>query len=132
MPISHVTDSPQQPFWFRSKIFAPDCLVQDDRDVISETVMITGAAPLQRGSVLGQLDDGRYTLATATAIDGSANPRAILAADTDPSMGDLACGVYLAGCFNVQCLIFGDGITPAVAAIQLRPLSIFLVGIPPA
>ncbi|MBS0363680.1 MAG: head decoration protein [Proteobacteria bacterium] len=48
----------------------------------------------------------KYKLSVATATDGSQTPVAILVDNTDPSGGDVTCGVYIGGCFNANALSF--------------------------
>lgn len=68
----------------------------------------------------------KYKLAARDATDGSNAPVAILADDADPSGGDVTCGIYKTGEFNLNKLSFGTGLTAALVKDALRRLGIFL------
>jgi hypothetical protein len=70
--------------------------------------------------------NGAYKLASASAVDGSEVPVAILADYCDPTGGNVVGGIYVMGEFNVNALTFGPGINPAAAKAAMRPLGIFL------
>lgn len=69
---------------------------------------------------------GKYVLATSAAIDGSQNPSAILAEDTNASGGDATTVAYLKAVVDENACVFGAGMTPASARDALRDVGIFL------
>ena len=69
---------------------------------------------------------GQWKLAVSTALDGSQNPAAVLAADTDASGGAVIGPLYMSGNFNTRAMTFGTGVTAANAAAALRLLNIYL------
>ncbi|HLH95020.1 MAG TPA: hypothetical protein VKW08_07870 [Xanthobacteraceae bacterium] len=69
-----------------------------------------------------------YKQAVATAVDGSANPVAILADYAPAAAGDCVCGIYLMGEFNVNAITLDPSISIAQAKAALIPLGIFLKG----
>ncbi len=68
----------------------------------------------------------KYTKAVATAVDGSADPKAILVDASDCTGGDVTGGVYLQGEFNPNAITFDASWTAATAQPPLRQLGIFL------
>lgn len=124
-----VADSPQATLLLAAEIFQPDCLIANDRELVSDTVTITGGIKLKRGSVLGCMTDGRYRLTVSTAIDGSNIPVAILANHTDASAGDVKAGVYLGGDFHGDALALDPTISLLTAQAALRPRLIFVKGV---
>jgi len=71
--------------------------------------------------------DGPWTIATAAALDGTAEPRAILVDDIDVTSADKKGGLYLMGSFNANSLTLGAGITAVAAKNSLRRHGIFIV-----
>lgn len=69
---------------------------------------------------------GKYIPSVVTAVDGSQNPVAILADQSDPSAGDVNAGLYLTGEFNSNAIVYDTGWTVTTLTPLLRPLSIFL------
>ncbi|WP_375782902.1 head decoration protein [Bradyrhizobium sp. Pha-3] len=114
----------------KAEVSLPDGLVLDERTLVTDTATITGTAVLPRGAVLGQMNDGRYRLAVASATDGSNVPCAILANISDVTSGDVEGGVYLGGSVHVACLTFDPSITPLNAQAALRRYGIFVKGLP--
>lgn len=70
---------------------------------------------------------GKYKLAAAAAIDGSAVPDAILAEDRDATSADAECLIYTRGDFNQDALVLGSGLTVAGIREGLREKGINLV-----
>jgi hypothetical protein len=106
---------------------AHDNLIAGEFPRITRVVTITGGATLPAGSVLGRVAaSGAYVLSDAGENDGSEEPDAILAHDTDASLGDVQAHVYLAGEFNADALTIGPGHSPASVSIAFRERSIFL------
>jgi len=70
---------------------------------------------------------GKYKLATAAAVDGSAVPDAILAEDADGTNGDVPALVYTRGQFNDTAVTLGAGLTVATIKEGLRQKGIDLI-----
>ncbi len=110
-----------------SDAFVPDQLIAGPFQLVTDTVTLKSGEKLKRGAVLGKIAaSGKYILAASTAGDGSQTPSAILADDVDASGSDTLAGVYLAGEFNPNALIFGAGVTAATAKDALRDAGIYL------
>lgn len=69
---------------------------------------------------------GKYKLAAAAAVDGSQNPVAILAQDTDAAAADKKAVAFLTGEFAEEKLTFGVAHTAATVREPLRKLGIYL------
>lgn len=68
----------------------------------------------------------KYIPSVKTAVDGSQNPIAILADQSDPSGGDVNAGIYIAGEFNSNALTFDSGWTVALLKPLLVQQNIYL------
>lgn len=111
----------------RSSTFVPDQLIANNLQLVTDTVMVSGTAPLVRGTVLGQVTaSGEYVLSLKTASDGSEKPCAILVDYVDPTNGAVSAGIYQMGMFNQNRLTFDASWTLPALKDALRPLSIFL------
>lgn len=109
--------------------YIPDQLVAGDLKVVSKTVTITGSALFKRGTVLGKITaSGKYTISLSAAADGSQNPAAILADDTDATGGDVNGGIYQMGEFNGNALILGTGQTLNGVTAALEAFNIYVKG----
>lgn len=75
--------------------------------------------PVEAGS-------GGYKIVNSANVDGSAAPRAILAADVDASEEDKTAPVYFTGEFNEDALTFGGSDDADTHREALRELGIFL------
>ena len=65
----------------------------------------TAGTPLPRGALLGRVTaSGKYIPCKATATDGSQNPTAVLAADTDAGSADAETAAYFEGEFAFQLM----------------------------
>jgi hypothetical protein len=108
--------------------YTPDALIaSQEPGLVTDSVTIISGQNLLRGTVLGVItSSGKYTLALAASADGSQNPYAILAADTNASGGDTLAPVYVAGKFNTRAMTFGTGVTAVNAAVMLRDCGIYL------
>lgn len=69
---------------------------------------------------------GKYKKSLAAALDGSQNPVAILAADTDATSADTNAPLYVTGEFNENEVSFGTGHTADSVREALRDLNIHL------
>ncbi|WP_337049762.1 head decoration protein [Serratia fonticola] len=126
MSSQDIGDNPWIP-GMRSSTFVPDQLIANNLQLVTDTVMVSGTAPLVRGTVLGQVTaSGEYVLSLKTASDGSEKPSAILVDYTDPTNGAVSTGIYQMGMFNQNRLTFDSSWTIPELKDALRPLSIFL------
>lgn len=69
----------------------------------------------------------KYKLAAAAATDGSSEPDAILAEDTNASAADVDTVAYIRGDFNEAALTFGSGHTAATVRETLRRKGVALI-----
>lgn len=69
---------------------------------------------------------GKYKLAVAAAVDGSAVPAVILAEDTDASAGDKDTVAYFSAVVDENALTYGAGHTAATCREPLRDFGIML------
>jgi hypothetical protein len=69
---------------------------------------------------------GAYALCTASAIDGTEVPVAILADYADPSLGNVVAPIYIGGEFNANALTLGAGMTIAAVKAALGTLSLYI------
>ena len=125
--ITNYGNNPEVPgAWDAS--YYPDNLIAGDKKIVTDNqAVITGAAILKRGTVLGQITaSGIYKLAVATATDGSQNPCGVLVDLTDPTAGNVAGGVYIEAEVNANSLIFDPSFTIAAIKTALRPLSLIV------
>src|ERR1019366_2550599 len=67
-----------------------------------------------------------YIAAIKTAVDGSQDPIGILICDSDPSAGDVVAGIYVAGEFNANALIFDASFTALEIKTLLRKSGMFV------
>lgn len=91
--------------------------------------LITTGAGIAAGdqfSLAAAPGTGQWVMAVGSALDGSQNPSAVLADDSDPTAGAVMGGLYLMGEFNINAMTFGPGISILAAKAALRPLGIFL------
>lgn len=110
-----------------TETFTYDHLFAGDADVITDIGTLVTGQNLKRGAVLGKITaSGKLTLVNSASADGSQNPYAILAADTDATSADKTCPLFVAGEFNSNGLIFGGTDTAATHKTALRDLGIFL------
>jgi hypothetical protein len=86
----------------------------------------SGAGVLARGTVLGQLTTGGNLKAVdSSQTDGTQNPYAVLAEDTDATSADVPAPLFLTGEFDQNRLVFGGSDTVDTHRKALRALSIF-------
>jgi hypothetical protein len=71
----------------------------------------------------------KYKLAVAAAVDGSAEPDAILVDDIDATAADKVCNGYFTGQFNSSRLTYGAGLTAAIVRDRLRNKGIHLIDV---
>lgn len=107
--------------------YNPDRLIAHNASsILGKGITLLSGQNLQRGTVLGQITaTGKYTISTSAASDGSQNPSAILAEDTNASSADKNTVAYFEGTFNENALILGAGFTIAVVRPALRLLGIY-------
>ena len=114
--------------------WSPDGLFAHDADsIIGKGITLISGQNLQRGTVLGVITaSGKYTAATSGASDGSQNPTAVLAEDTNASAADVNTIAYFEGTFAEQKLILGSGLTIGPVRAALRSVGIYTDIIIPA
>lgn len=128
LPVNSVGGNPQIPGIY-AETFIPDQLIAGSHPLVTDSVTVLAGQVFPRGAVLGRITaSGKYVLALAAAADGSQNPAVVAVDNVDATAGDVSAGVYLAGEFNGAAMTLGTGITIAVAAAVLRPLSIYVKG----
>ena len=94
---------------------------------MTEGITLASGQNLKRGALLGKVTaTGKYKLSVATATDGSEDPIAILAQDTNASSADTKTVAYLSGEFNESAITFGSGHTADSTRLELRKLGIYL------
>lgn len=108
--------------------FVPDQLIGGDMKIVTYNGRtITGGAYFKRGTVMGKIAaNGKFTIATAAANDGSQTPVTILVDDVDTTTADALGGLYAMGEFNVNAVTLGTGITPEAARTALEAQNIYL------
>jgi len=93
----------------------------------TEPHTIAAGQTLAALSVLGRVTaTGELTLSDATAADGSETPVAILLAAVDTTDGAARAPVYVAGCFNPELLVYGDGHDADTVAAAFLGTPLFL------
>ena len=128
LSVNSVGGNPQIPGIY-AETFIPDQLIAGSHPLVTDSVTVLAGQVFPRGAVLGRITaSGKYVLALAAAADGSQNPAVVAVDNVDATAGDVSAGVYLAGEFNGAAMTLGTGITIAVAAAVLRPLSIYVKG----
>jgi hypothetical protein len=75
------------------------------------------------GSIPGQTSNGVFTVATLAGADGSAVPYGVLVDTTDATGGNVLCGVYVKGQFNVNRMNI-DASWGSTVAAQLAALNV--------
>jgi hypothetical protein len=79
-----------------------------------------------RGTVLGEITASKkLTKVDSSKVDGSQTVFAVLAEDTDASLGDKIAPIYLTGEFNEEQLVFGGADTADTHRSNARKVSIF-------
>jgi hypothetical protein len=106
-------------------------LLAGDFPLVTRKAVLLSGQNLKRGAVLGKITvGGKLVLSddTIAVANGSETPYAVLAQDTDATLGDKETIVYLTGQFNSNALIFGGDYTAENSEALLRALSIFVSG----
>ena len=104
----------------------PDNLFAGEYPRSSALVNVTGGN-YKKGTILGKVTaDGKFTISTKAATNGSQIPYAILAEAVDSSSEDKQAVIYLTGEFNSAALIVGTGHTLSDITDELRVKSIFI------
>ncbi|MFH5924558.1 head decoration protein [Roseomonas xinghualingensis] len=119
--------NPPQVPGFRSETYNPDRLIAGSADIVTETAVIGAGANLERGTLLGVITaSGKFVQSTAAASDGSETPVAILVDHAPAASADASAGIYVAGEFNENAIIYGAGHTAASVKAGLRARGIYL------
>lgn len=116
---------------FTTTAFTPDRLVaQNAHLLLDESITLLSGQNLVRGALLGRITaSGKYVLSLAAASDGSQNPVAILAVDTNATGGDRVTPAYFRGDFQADAVTYGTGHTAASTKTALRALNIELISV---
>jgi hypothetical protein len=119
--------NPPQVPGFRSEAYSPDRLIAGSADLITETAVIAAGANLERGTLLGVITaSGKFVQSVAGAGDGSQTPIAILVDYAPAASADATAGIYVAGEFNENAIIYGTGHSAASVKAGLRARGIYL------
>jgi len=116
-------DNAFQPGVF-AETYVPDQLIAGNEKLITDNQTVAqNATVLARGTLLGKVTaTGKLIPCVKTAADGSQNPYAILADQTDATGGDVVTGVYVKGEFNINRMTFdaswGASVALAFAALD--------------
>ena len=96
--------------------------------VVTDNVTILSGEVLTRGAVLGKVTaSGKYRECDTAAVDGSEDPKFILAEDADATAGDLTLvPVYASGEYNQERITLKGSTIVADVKEALRALSIYL------
>jgi hypothetical protein len=105
-----------------------DLIAGYEPDLVTDTATLLSGQNLKRGTLLGKITSGgKLKISAVGAGDGSENPYAILAEDTDASSGDQDNTlIYIGGAFNINKMTFGTDHTAASVKDALRDLGIVL------
>lgn len=96
--------------------------------LVSRKGTLVSGQNLKRGALLGRITTGgKLTLSLSASSDGSQNPVAVLAHDTDASAADTETLVYDRGDFNEAAVTFGTAHTADSVRTALRALGITLI-----
>lgn len=119
--------NPPQVPGFRSDAYNPDRLIAGSADLITETAVIAAGANLERGTLLGVVTaTGKFVQSAAAASDGSQTPVAILVDFAPAASADASAGIYVAGEFNENAVLYGAGHSAASVKAALRARGIYL------
>ncbi len=107
---------------------SPDNLIAGDFPIDTDAVTILSGENLARGAVLGKITaSGKYRECDTAAVDGSEDPKVILARATDASGGDVDdVPIYNTGQFNDNKITLKGATTVADVKEALRDRCIFL------
>ena len=107
--------------------YVPDQLIAGNLKIVTDSVTITGAAALKRGTVLGKVTtSGSSKACVASASDGSQNPAAVLVDDVDATAADVTGAIYQMAELNGAALILDASLTLAAVKAAFRPLGLFV------
>jgi hypothetical protein len=114
-------------------MFDPTALFAGDKVPRHRVAPISGAAALKRGTLLGRITaTDKYIPSVRTASDGSQNPVAVLAGDTDTTAADVNAPAYFEGEFAGEVMVIDASWTiaqvQAALRIALLPLYVRSVG----
>jgi hypothetical protein len=116
---------------FTTTAFTPDRLVaQNAHLLLDEQITLLSGQNLQRGALLGRITaSGKFVLSLAASSDGSQNPVAVLAVDTNATGGDRVTNAFFRGDFQADAITYGTGHTAASVKAALRALNIELINV---
>lgn len=94
-----------------------------------KTVVTDGATDFVVGDefdITASLSGGKYKKAVKSNTDGSQFPVAILVDDADATAGDVNCGIYLTGEFNVNKMTYDTSYSVEDLKQEFRRIGIFI------
>lgn len=97
LTVNSLGDNPQQP-GITADAYIPDQLIAGPLQLVTDSITLTGAAVLQRGSVLGKVTLGTGT--AAAKAGGNTGNGTITMDATTPVLANALAGVYTARCIN--------------------------------
>ena len=107
--------------------FTFDNLLTGNTSIEIKEITLESGQNLARGALLGEITaSSKHVLSLSASADGSEDPDAILARDTDASAGDVKTVAYIKGSFNENGVTFGTGHTKASTEDALRDLGIYI------
>ncbi|MBA5779522.1 head decoration protein [Stappia sp. F7233] len=109
--------------------YQPGGLVAGPYPLAHRTVTIASGQELERGAVLGRVTaDDKYVLSATAAVDGSADPVAVLPDAVDATGGDVTVQAFFSGEFAADKLVYGTGhdADTVEAACRVTGLPIFV------
>jgi len=113
-------------------------LLAGDSNIVTQPETILTGQDVVEGTVMGKITaSGKLVIVNSANSDGSENPYAIMAQDTDASAADVVAITYHAGQFNENELVFGgtDTIVTHRTAMRLLAMhakpSVLTTGIQP-
>ncbi len=95
LTVNSLGDNPQQP-GITADAYIPDQLIAGPLQLVTDSITLTGAAVLQRGSVLGKVTLGTGT--AAAKAGGNTGNGTITMDATTPVLANALAGVYTARC----------------------------------
>lgn len=130
---TQVSDNPFQP-GVSAETYLPDQLIAGNEHLVTENATLAQNATVQpRGTLLGKVTaTGLLIPSVKTAADGSQTPYAILVDQTDATGGNVNCGIYVKGEFNINKMTidasWGANLGAQFAALQdpCRAIQLYL------
>lgn len=122
LPINSIGDNPQQP-GITADAYVPDQLIAGNLKLVTDSIILTGAAALQRGSVLG-----RQAFGSVSASIGTAFASGTITLAANPAAGDTVTVGGTAIAFVAANPVGNQVLLGATAAETAQNLEAFLAG----